>query len=378
MDLLVIIKDNLLPFLVVLTVLVFVHELGHYLIARWNRVRVEVFSVGFGPELFGRTDRLGTRWRLSAIPLGGYVRMFGDADATSARSTGTDDMSDEDRAVSFHHKRLGQRTAVVFAGPAANFLFAIVLLSVLYAVVGQYQATPHVDDIVPDSAAAEAGLEIGDRIVAIDDVEIARFADLQQIVRASPGITLSLRVERGDSLITVPVTPHAVYGDADDSDTARATGLLGIRSQQTTLVHYAPLDAVHQALSETWSLTRQTLVAVAEMITGSRAADELGGPLRIAQLSAQVAELGLGSLIWFTALLSINLGLINLFPIPVLDGGHLVFYAVEAVRGRPLGQRVQEWASIAGLSVVIGLMVFVTWNDLIQMRVFEFFGSMFS
>ena len=377
MDFFIIVKDNLLPFLVVLTVLVFVHEMGHYLVARWNGVRVEVFSVGFGPELFGRNDRLGTRWRISAIPLGGYVKMFGDADVASSRGDALDGLSAGERAVSFHHKRLGQRTAIVIAGPAANFLFAILLLAGLYATVGQRHATTDVDEVMPESAAAEAGLAVGDRILEIDGMVISRFEELQRIVRSSPGIALSMRVDRQGETLDLTVTPRPVTENGDGPGASVTIGLLGVRSERVTLIRHDPLSAVWHAAEETWSLTRQTLSAVGDMITGRRTTDDLGGPLRIAQMSGQVAELGLVSSIWFTALLSINLGLINLFPIPVLDGGHLVFYAAEALRGRPLGERIQEWASIAGLTCVIGLMLFVTWNDLVHLRVVEFLGSLF-
>jgi regulator of sigma E protease len=377
MDLLVILKDNLVPFLVILTVLVFVHEMGHYLVARRNGVRVEVFSIGFGPELFGWNDRTGTRWKISAIPLGGYVKMFGDADPASTQGSGLDVMSDQDRAVSFHHKRLGQRTAIVLAGPAANFLFAIVLLAGLYSIVGQRYAPPSVDVIVPASAAEAAGLRVGDLIVEVDAVEITRFDELQRIVRDNPGVALDFLVERNGKLVGLTATPRRVERTDALGNTA-SIGLLGVQSEQMQMIRHDPLSALWLATTETWSLVRQTLNAVGQMIVGARTTDELGGPLRIAQLSGTVAEAGLVTTIWFTALLSINLGLINLFPIPVLDGGHLMFYLAEAVRGRPLGERVQEIASMAGLTMVIALMVFVTWNDLVQLRVFEFFGSLFS
>jgi regulator of sigma E protease len=377
MDLLIILKDNLLPFLVILTVLVFVHEMGHYLVARRNGVRIEVFSIGFGPELFGRTDRAGTRWRLSAVPLGGYVKMFGDADPTSSKGTGLEAMNADDRSISFHHKKLGQRTAIVVAGPIANFLFAIVLLAGLYTIVGQRHAPPIIAEVTAASAAESAGLLPDDRIIQIGGTEISEFDQLRRIVQSSPGVPLELVVERDRRLVNVLVTPAAAEG-TDAFGKVATFGRLGVRGHAGEMVKHDPFTAVWLAMVETWSLTRQTLQAVGQMIVGARKTDELGGPLRIAQLSGTVAEAGLVSTIWFTALLSINLGLINLFPIPVLDGGHLVFYLAEAIRGRPLGERIQEWASMAGLSLVIGLMVFVTWNDIVQLRVVEFFGSLFS
>lgn len=377
MDLLIILKDNLLPFLVILTVLVFVHEMGHYLVARYNGVRVEVFSIGFGPEIFGWYDGAGTRWKFSAVPLGGYVKMFGDADPASSRGDGLEEMSAEEREVSFHHKRLGQRSAVVVAGPLANFLFAIVLLAGLYTIVGQRHAPPTVSEVTPDSAAEAAGLLANDRITWIGEVEITEFDQLRRIVMASPNKPLEFVVNRDGRQITLMITPRAVKGE-NALGTIDTRGRLGVRGVPGEMVRHDPFTALWLAAVETWSLTRQTLEAVGQMFVGTRGTDELGGPLRIAQLSGTVAEAGLVSSIWFMALLSINLGLINLFPIPVLDGGHLVFYLAEAVRGRPLGERVQEWASMAGMTLVIGLMVFVTWNDVVQLKVFEFFGSLFS
>jgi regulator of sigma E protease len=377
MDLLIILKDNLLPFLVILTALVFVHEMGHYLVARRNGVRIEVFSIGFGPELFGWNDRAGTRWRFSAVPLGGYVKMFGDADPTSSRGIGLEAMNADDRSASFHHKRLGQRTAIVAAGPIANFLFAIVLLAGLYTIVGQRHALPVIAEVTAASAAESAGLLPDDRIIQIGETEISEFDQLRRIVQSSPGVPLELVVERDRRLVNVLVTPAAAEG-TDAFGKVATFGRLGVRGHAGEMVKHDPFTAVWLAMVETWSLTRQTLQAVGQMIIGARKTDELGGPLRIAQLSGTVAEAGLVSTIWFTALLSINLGLINLVPIPVLDGGHLLFYLAEAIRGRPLGERIQEWASMAGLSLVIGLMVFVTWNDIVQLRVVDFFGSLFS
>ena len=376
-DLLAIVTDNLVPFLVILTVLVFVHEYGHYAVARRAGVRVEVFSVGFGPELFGWTDRSGTRWKFSAVPLGGYVRMFGESDPASAADTDPAGISEEERAVSFHHKSLRARTAIVAAGPAANFLFAILVLAVLHASVGQRLLAPTVSEVMAGSAAEAGGLLAGDRVVEADGVAIGQFGDLQQVVAASADRTLELVVERDGERVALAVTPRRVES-TDSAGLAVARGQLGVRGGTVEYRRSDPLSAVWIATVETWSLTVRTLAAVREIITGSRSADELGGPLRIAQISGSAAEAGLATALWFTALLSINLGLINLFPIPVLDGGHLVFYAAEAVRGRPLGERVREYASIAGLTTVIGLMVFVTWNDIVQLRVVDFFHSLFS
>ncbi len=361
--------DYVAPFLVILTVLVFVHEMGHYLIARRNGVRVEIFSIGFGPEIFGWTDKAQTRWKFSLIPLGGYVKMFGDLNVASTPSEAVAEMSPEERDVAFPSKRLSQRSWIVFGGPLANFLFAIVLLAGLFAFVGQPFTPALVGAVMPDSAAEEAGLEVGDVFVSIDGREIERFEDIRRIVSMAPGQLLEIVVLRDGAEVGLAATPRLEIL-TDSLGNEQEIGLLGIQGGATQYVKRDPLSAVWRAAEETFDLTIGTLKAVGQIIGGSRRADELGGPLRIAQMSGQVAEAGLVSVIWFTALLSINLGLINLFPIPMLDGGHLLFYAIEAVRGRPLGERAQEFGFRIGLAFVLGLMVFVTWNDLMRFDLF--------
>ena len=362
----------ILAFLVVLTILVFVHELGHYLIARRNGVRVEIFSIGFGPEIFGWHDRAGTRWKLSAVPLGGYVKMFGDSDASSAMpASGLPFMTEEERRVSFHHKRLGQRAAIVAAGPAANFLFAIVLFTALFATVGQPFTPPDVGQVKPGSAAEQAGIKPGDLITRIDGSPIERFEQVQQIVRLNPGVPMTMTVKRDGSDFDLTVTPQLTE-ITDNFGSKHRIGLLGIgRSGGMEYVRHSPPVAAWRAVAETWNLTTGTLQAVGQMIIGARTTDELGGPIRIAQMSGEVASVGLVALIGFMAILSVNLGLINLFPIPVLDGGHLLFYAAEAVRGRPLGQRAQEYGFRIGLALVLTLMVFATWNDIVRLPIFN-------
>lgn len=363
--------DFLVPFLVILTVLVFVHELGHYLVARRNGVRVEVFSIGFGPELFGWTDRARTRWKFSLIPLGGYVKMFGDANAASAPGANLSQMSEEDKAIAFQHKRLGQRTWIVAAGPLANFLLAIVLLAGLFWIHGQPFTPPVIGAVQPDSAAEAAGLLAGDRIVAINGEPIERFEEVQRIVRLHPQQPLQITVLRDGTEAVLRATPQRT--DIEDNFGNRhEIGLLGVSRSGVEYVRHGPIEATWRAAQETVALTLGTLEAVGQIISGSRSAEELGGPLRIAQMSGQVAEVGIVPVIWFMALLSINLGLINLFPIPMLDGGHLLFYAIEAVRGRPLGERAQEYGYRIGLALVLTLMLFATWNDLVQLRVVDF------
>jgi regulator of sigma E protease len=358
-------RDFIGWFLFVLTVLVFVHEFGHYLSARRNGVKVKIFSVGFGPELFGWTDRAGTRWRLSLIPIGGYVKMFGDADVTSMPGETVEDMTEEEKAVSFVHKRLMQRAEIVAAGPAANFLFAIVVLAGFFMTVGQPFTPAEIGEVGRGSAAERAGLQPKDMIVAVDGQVIQRFEDIQQIVALDAGDPLQIQVRRDGQELTLTAVPTVVE-EKDIFGNVHRIGRLGISRTGTEYLRRDPASAVWRAVGETWNIAMGTLKGAGQMLMGLRSADELGGPIAIAQMSGTIARLGFTDLIHFMALLSVNLGLINLFPIPILDGGHLLFYAAEAIRGRPLGQRAQEYGFRVGLALVLTLMIFVTWNDLVH------------
>lgn len=363
----------LVPFLLVLSVVVFVHEFGHYYVARRNGVRIETFSIGFGQELLGWNDRHGTRWKLSLIPLGGYVKMLGDADASSA----TIDLAAAGRPDSFPSKSVWQRMAIVVAGPMANFVFAIVALALLFTLVGRPFTPAEVGEVQPDSPAAAAGLLPEDRIVAVDGQAIESFEALQTIVRDSAGQHLAFAIERQGERMTLTVTP-AASEIKDRFGNAYRVGLIGVSRAGVEYRRSNPFLAPFEAAAETGRMIGGTLYAIGQMVVGSRGTDELGGPLRIAQMSGQIAQDGLVPVLWFTAVLSINLGLINLFPIPMLDGGHLLLYAIEAGRGRPLTERSQEIAFRFGLAMVLSLMVFATWNDLVHLKVFEFFANLIS
>ncbi len=370
--------DYILPFLVILTILVFVHEMGHYLVARWNGVRVEVFSIGFGPELFGWNDRHGTRWKVSVVPLGGYVKMYGESDeghepSPAARKLEAEETAQRYRArglepprpeESFHVKRVGQRAAIVAAGPAANYVFALVLFAVLFATIGQRVTPPNISAVLPGSAAERAGIKPGDVVVSIDGQSIARFEQIVAIVQLKAGIAMDVVVRRDGAERIFKVTP-ALKEQADVFGNIHRIGQMGISHEgRSVMVKHGPVGAVVQAGAETFNLTWGTLTAIGQMIVGARNADELGGPLRIAKFSGDVWRLDTAAILSFMAYLSISLGLINLFPVPMLDGGHLLFYAVEVVRGRPLGPRLQEYGFRIGLALVLGLLVFATWNDL--------------
>ena len=377
MEIVNLIWTNGLSFVFILSVIVFIHEMGHYLVARYNGVRIDVFSIGFGREIFGWNDSTGTRWKVCLLPLGGYVKMFGDADAASTPGEEVPEMKPEDKAISFHHKRLGQRSAIVLAGPLANFILAIFILAIMFVSVGQ-RITPALISIVqPDGAAAAAGMIPGDRITAIDDTEIDRFEMVQRIVRASVGESLLFTIERDGEVIELVMIPRQVEV-TDGFGNRQKFGQIGVGRKGVEFVRHGPLKAVWAAVEETASLTMATLDALGQIISGNRSAEELGGPIRIAQVSGQVAEDGLVTVFWFMAVLSINLGLINLFPIPMLDGGHLLFYVYEAIRGKPLGERAQEYSFRVGLAMVLSLMIFATWNDLVQLQVVDFIINLFS
>jgi regulator of sigma E protease len=366
------------PFLLVLTVLVFVHEFGHFAIARWNGVRVETFSIGFGPELFGWYDKRGTRWKFSAIPLGGYVKMFGDSDPSSGLPIADlSQLPERDRQVSFHGKRLGQRVAIVAAGPLANFVFAFVVLAFLFMTYGQPFTPATVGQVQKDSAAAAAGIRPGDRIVSINGQKIDSFEDVQQAVRLDPGLPLTIVVARDGRDLALHATPQRTEF-TDRFGNRYEVGLLGISRRGVDYLRRGPGTAVLQAGAEVWNLSSSTLQAVWQMVIGLRGTGDLGGPLRIAQLSGEVVQGGAVAFTWFLAVLSINLGLINLFPVPVLDGGHLLFYAAEAVRGKPLGQKAQEYGFRIGLALVLTLMVFATWNDLVHLRIVAYVRGLMS
>jgi len=357
------------PFIAVLTVLVFFHELGHFAVARRCGVRVEVFSIGFGPEIFGYTAKSGTRWKFSVIPFGGYVKMFGErAPDENGEPHG---LSAEDEAVSFYAKSLGQRAAIVFAGPLANFLFAIVVLASLFMVLGEPSTPADVGEVIPGSAAEKAGLKPGDVFLEIDGSKIGRFEQVRRIVQLAPGKSLAIVVRRGQQELTLTAIPDGVEKTLFGS--TQTMGRLGVSrpSGDRVFIRYDPLTAVWKATVRTYVLTGSILDALGDIVSGKRTAKELGGPIRIAQISGEMAQAGLVWIIQFTVILSINLGLINLFPIPLLDGGHLLFYAVEAIRGRPVGEKAMGYSLNVGLALILCLTVFVTWNDLVVMRVFE-------
>lgn len=358
-----------IPFLFVLGVVVFVHEMGHFLVARYFGVTVETFSVGFGPEIGGFYDRYGTRWRLAWVPLGGYVKFKGDENAASVPSQGDiSSLSAEERSGNFHAKPVGQRAAVVAAGPIANFILAIVILTAWFMFMGKPILEPRVATVEPDSAAAAAGFQPGDVIRSIDGSTIQSFDDIQRIVMLNAETPLQVAVERDGQPLTLEATPR-LKETTDRFGNVVQIGLLGIgrKNEDVTFRYFGPVEAFSQSLSETYFWMKQPLIFIQKLTVGQASGDQVRGVVGIAQLSREVASIGFVELFRWIAIISINIGLLNLFPIPMLDGGHLVFYGIEAIRGRPLSERVMEIGFRIGFVLVIMLMLFATRNDVIHL-----------
>jgi len=345
---------TILAFLVVLGVLIFIHEMGHYLAARWRGVHVDAFSIGFGPRIAGWTDRRGTDWRVSWVPLGGYVKLHGQNEPTEEPAPAETLRPGE----TFHDKPVGDRAIVVAAGPVANFLLAALLFAGLFATYGKPVGQTAIGAVAAGSAAEAAGLLPGDVIVSLDGTRVTRFEQLQRYIQPRAGQPVAVAVNRDGRDLTVSVTPAARPGTE-----AAPVGMLGVQGGGARFERLDPASALLAGVAQTWDVSAQTLVGIGEMLTGQRSARDLGGPIRIAEVSGEAANLGLVPLINLMALLSVSLGLLNLFPVPLLDGGHLMFYAAEAIRGRPLPARALEYGFRAGFVLLIGLFVFATWND---------------
>lgn len=379
MDFITSLIGYIVPFVIVLTIIVFVHELGHFWVARRCGVKVETFSIGFGPELFGRFDKHGTRWKVSAIPLGGYVKFFGDADATS----GTTDedalkaMSADDRKHSFHHKTLGQRAAIVAAGPVANFIFAILIYAVLFSAVGQPYTPAVIGGVAAGSAAEEAGLKAGDRIEKLDGGKVERFEELRSYVALRAETPIRFQVLRDGREMEIVVTPRRV-NVADGFGGSQKVGQIGIQTAGMEFVRHGPGTALWEAVRETWNVVANTFTYLGRIVKGKESGDQLSGPLGIAKMSGDMAKASWLGLVSLMATLSVAIGLINLFPVPMLDGGHLLFYAIEGLRGRPLGERAQEYGFRIGFALVLSLFLFATWNDLNRLPIVSYITGLFS
>jgi regulator of sigma E protease len=359
------------PFLFVLTIVVFFHELGHFMMARLCGIKVLVFSIGFGPEIAGFNDRYGTRWKISAVPLGGYVKFFGDENAASAPDhAAVAAMSDAEKKDSFIFQPIRSRAAVVAAGPIANFVLAIAIFAGIFMTVGKQTTSARVDSVQAGSAAEVAGFKPGDLVLSINGEKIESFSDMQRVVSISAGEPLAIEVDRGGVPVPLKAVPQ-LREIKDNFGNVHRLGVLGISRSMAPgdikTEKAGPVRAIVMGAQETWFVVDRTLSYITGVFAGREAADQLGGPIRIAQVSGQVATAGFAALIHLTAVLSVSIGLLNLFPIPLLDGGHLLFYGIEAIRGRPLSERAQELGFRIGLAIVVMLMIFATFNDILHL-----------
>ncbi len=357
----------LAAFLFVLSIIVFIHELGHFLVARWCGVKVTAFSLGFGPEIYAFIDRQGTRWRIAWIPLGGYVKFMDDENGASVPDhDAIEQMSERERAQSFHAKPLWQRAAIVAAGPAANFLLAIFIFALVFTFIGQRTIEPRVGEVIAASPAERAGFKAGDLIVSIGSNTITSFNDVLRVISANPEHELAVTVNRGGTPVILSVIPE-LKRLPDGMGGSLRRGVIGIRANggpdSIEIRKTGFLEGVVRGAQETQFIITTTLTYIGKLFTGQESGDQLGGPIRIAEISGQVAKIGIEPLLQLVAVVSVSVGLINLFPIPLLDGGHLLFYAIEAVRRRPLSARTQEIGFKIGLAIVLTLMVYATWND---------------
>ncbi|MCI0600215.1 MAG: RIP metalloprotease RseP [Beijerinckiaceae bacterium] len=359
-----------LPFLFVLSLVVFFHELGHFLIGRWCGVKVEVFSLGFGPELFGFNDRYGTHWRVAALPLGGYVKFLGDANGTSMPDESVvAAMTSQEREASFAAQKVWKRAAIVAAGPIANFILAIAIYTGIYYVHGRPILLPTVDSVAADSAAEAAGFQPGDLIISINGAKVESFEEMQRVVQAASDTQLAIGVDRAGKFIELVATPRR--RDVVTPFGTTRVGVLGVQSKAKLenwhVQNYGLVDSVMLAGAETWYIIARTGSYLKGLVAGEESADQLSGPIRIAEVSGAMAKIGVAALLNLAAILSISVGMLNLLPIPLLDGGHLVYYAVEAARGRAMNERTQQFGFKIGIMLVTSLMIFATYNDILRL-----------
>lgn len=355
-----------LAFIFVLSVIVFVHELGHFLVARWCGVAVSAFSIGFGKEMVGFTDRHGTRWMIAWLPLGGYVKFMDDSDPASGQAKPVEEMTPEQRAGAFHLKPVWQRAAVVAAGPIANFIFAIVVFAFMFWAMGVRTTAPRVDQVQKDTPAAAAGIKSGDVIREINGTPIHSFNMVQRIIGTSSGDPVKIVIKRGEEFLTLTLTP--VMREMDDGLGGKMTrpviGIIRAAQPENYVTKWpGPVEALGRGVKETGFVITSTLGFIRDVFRGRQDAAQIGGLPHVAEATRRIVDVGIDKLPYLIAALSVSIGLINLFPIPLLDGGHLMFYAVEALRRRPLSEQTQEFAFRIGFAVVIALMLYANlWN----------------
>jgi regulator of sigma E protease len=357
-------------FVVILSIIVFIHEFGHYSIAKLSGVKIEVFAIGFGREICGWSDKSGTRWKICWIPMGGYVKMYGDVNpASMPDEEKMQEMTAEEKKLAFHYKSLPIKAAVVSAGPLANFFLAIVLLTFFFGYYGKPLTTSELSVVQPGSAAAEAGLTAGDKITKMDDDDVKEFADIQRVIGLNTGTAIIVEYLRNGIIMRTVATPK-ISTRKDIFGNEIKAALLGVQANVISYEKLGAGSAVTAAVKETYNISVSTLTAIGQMVTGKRSGREISGPIGIAKYAGQSAEKGLASMLWLMVVISINLGLVNLFPIPVLDGGHLLYYLIEAVQGKPLAERFQQYGFRFGMALIATLAVFAIINDIRNLNLF--------
>lgn len=363
MALIQLILQNFFSFVFIISLIVFVHEFGHFYIARLCGVKVDEFSIGFGKELIGFTDKKGTRWKICLLPFGGYVKMHGDRNAASMPDNeAIEKMSDEDKKDSFIAKNVYQRMAIVVAGPVANFIFTILIFTALFKINGITTALPIIEEVLENSAAYEAGLLKDDKIIQIDDKKIVSFEDVRAKIIEAKEKTMSFTIQREGKLIEFQIAPKIqIRKDFFGDEIKIAT--LGITSSQVSYRELSLLQSFGQANIETYDISIAIFKTIGELITGRRSVKELGGPVKIAQYSGKTVNMGFVAILWFMAMISLNLGVMNLLPVPALDGGHLFYYIIEAFRGKAMSKKFQQLGFNIGMILILTLMIFTTIND---------------
>jgi regulator of sigma E protease len=354
---------NVITFLLIISIIVFIHEFGHYIVAKWAGVKIDIFSIGFGKELLGWNDRSGTRWRVSALPFGGYVKMYGDASEASTPLESIANLPEEEKQKTFYFKPLYKKALIVIAGPVSNFILTILILTLFIATKGMPSTEPLVGEVLKNMPAEAAGLMVGDRVVSVNSEKVETFNDIPQFIMTNLGTPVNLEILRNNKIINVTLTPKQIT-EKDSLGNDYTHPIIGFKSKQIVYENVGPLRAISEATRATYQICKTTLHAIGQMIMGDRSAKDIKGPLGIAKLSGQAADKGIYTVFWFMAMLSANLGLINLFPVPMLDGGHLLYYGIEAVQGKPLAKRFQEYGFRIGMAMVAMLMMFAIVNDI--------------
>ena len=363
MELTQLILHNLISFICIISLIVFIHELGHFLVARWCGVKVEEFSIGFGRELLHRTDKKGTRWKLCLLPFGGYVKMFGDRNGASVPDNeAIKKMTKADKKKSFLGKNVWQRMAIVAAGPIFNFLLAILIFTILLKQNGLNTALPIVDEVLPESSAFEAGLQKGDKILEINSSKISDFDELRSIISISAERELLFKIERDSKVFEIKITPRSQLRQDMFGENVKM-GTLGVTASAIVSKDLNLAQSFVEANKQVYKASMSIFQVLGELVVGKRSVEELGGPIKIAKYSGKTVEMGWQVVFWFMAMISINLGVMNLLPVPVLDGGHLFFYLIEAIRGKPLSQKVQNFCFQVGFALILSLMILTTIND---------------